>query len=222
MRHAVFTGLVLTALCCTEASALQPCQSAADAYRDLLDSELRSRAPEQVMATFLAIPSFAAEYGLVVSQGNDSAQVTVVHFIESVWYGSQEEVSPGLISHVFSKTKIKAKKQQVPVSIELADLLKSLLVAEIARVDATPSYGLDGETFAFTVADGGCAETWSPVKGTRNELLVRTFEEVGELAKIPTQTLRIASERNLLRKLRIRWAKPPVTPNKSLERTREG
>lgn len=174
------------------------------------------------MATFLAIPSFDAEYGLVVSQGNDGAQVTVVHFIESVWYGSQEEVSPGSISHVFSKSKIKAKKWQVPVSIELAELLKSLLAAEIARVDATPSYGLDGETFAFTVSDGGCAETWSPGKGTRNELLVRTFEEVGELVKITTQTLRIASERNLVRKLRIRWAKPPVTPNQSLERTREG
>lgn len=220
LRAVAIAGVLVMAAFSTEASALSPCPSGADDYRELLNLELLGRAPEPVIATFLAIPSFAPEYGLVISQGSEGAHVTVVRFIESVWYGSVEEVSPGLMSHVFSKSKVKVRKQQFFISTELSELLKSLLAKEIARAVATSSYGLDGETYVFTVADGRCAETWSPEKGTRNELLVRTFEEVAGLVKIPAQTLRTASERRLLSKLRAWWAEPPATPDTSLERAR--
>src|SRR5262249_50685963 len=148
-------------------------------------------------------------------------QVTLVRFIDSVWYGSVEEVKPGVMSHVFSKAKVKAEKQQFSISPELSALLTAVLTSEITRAAAASSYGLDGETYVFTLANGSCAETWSPDEGTRNELLVRSLEEVGELGKIPTQVLRGVVENRLLNRLRTRWAEPPVTPNTSLERTHE-
>jgi hypothetical protein len=204
VRVMSLSGFVLVAASSMEVSALEPCPSEPDAYREILHSELIGRASGKVIATFIAMPSFATEYGLVVSQESEVGRVTVVRFTESVWYGSVEEVRPGLMSHVFSKAKIKAKSQQFPISGELATLLNSLLSTETARADAAPSYGIDGETCAFTAADGKCGETWSPDKGTRNEFLVRTFEEVGELGKIPSQALRRDAETRLLKRLRAR------------------
>jgi hypothetical protein len=201
--------------------ALQPCSSGLDDYRKLLHSELMSGAPKQATVAFLAIPSFAPEYGLAISQENGVAQATVVRFIESVWYGSVEEVSPGLMSHVFSKSKVKAAKKQFSISSELAVLVTSLLTAEVARTRDTDLLGLDGETFVFTAAGGKCAETWSPDKETRDELLVRTFEEVGDLGKIPNAVARATAERQLLHTLRTRWRAQAATPNTSLERARD-
>jgi hypothetical protein len=212
MRTFALAGFVLTAASSMEVAALEPCPSEPDQYREILHSELIGRAPGQVIATFLAMPSFAPEYGLVVSRAEESVRVTVVHFTESVWYGSVEEVRPGLMSHVFTKAKIKARKREFPISGELAALLNSRLALETARVETSPTYGIDGETYAFTIADGRCAETWSPDKGTRNELLVRTFEEVGELGKIPSQALRRDSEARLLKRLQTRWAETSETP----------
>jgi hypothetical protein len=211
----VVAAVVLIAFWSTEASALHPCPTGPDNYRELLQSEIRGRAPEPVIATFLAMPSFGTEYGFVLSQGNGAPQVTVVRFTESVWYGSVEEISPGLMSHVFSKSKIKARSQQYAISAELAGLLKSLLAKETAHIDTTSSYGLDGETYVFTTADGRCAETWSPEKGMRNELLVRTMEEIIALGGVPTQTLRSASERRLLKRLKVRWRIARLTPREN-------
>jgi hypothetical protein len=116
------------------------------------------------------------------------------------------------MSHVFSKSKIKARSQQYTISAELAELLRALLAKETAHFDVRSSYGFDGETYVFTTADGACAETWSPETGTRNELLVRTIEEVIALGRVPTQTLRGASERRLLKNLRTRWEIAPLSP----------
>ncbi len=201
----VAAGVMLMAALSAPVFALQPCPQDIDEYRQFLDSELRQRTPGRTIATFLAMPSFEPESAVVLSEADGKPTVSVVRFTQSVWYGSVEEFKPHTYHHVFSASKVTAKTQHFSASTELASLLQSLLAKEIGRRDATSSGGFDGETYTFTLVDAGCAQTWSPDSGTRNQMLVQTFEEVGGLAGIFTNTLRRYSERRLVAKLKTRW-----------------
>jgi hypothetical protein len=210
---------VLLTVSVSQTWALQPCSTRPDEYRELLHSELRRQVPETAIVTFLVIPSFRPEYGLVITQGSADAQVTVVQFVESVWAGSWEKrTTPGPISQDFSRSRVKTKNYRLPISNDLTVLLKEILASKTSYTDE-PVYGLDGVTYIFSTANGKCGETWSPTKTTRDRLLVETFEKLMKLAEDPGSAYQRAAEPQLLNDLKAQWA--PVTPNKSLERTRE-
>jgi hypothetical protein len=219
LRVRRITAAVLLTVVSAQSWALQPCSTRPDEYLELLRSELRRQVPKSTIATYLVMPSFRPEYGLVVSQGNAFAQVTVVQFVTSVWSGSWDRKSTqGSMTQDFSRSSLETVKYHVTLSSELTALLKEIMTSRISYTDE-PRYGLDGVTYVLATADGKCGQTWSPAKATRDRLLVETFEKLRELAKDSSPAHQRAIDSQLVGEFKAQWA--PVTPDSSLERTRE-
>ena len=189
-----------------QAVALEPCGPDVGGYRQFLLAELTRRTPGRIVAAFIAMPSFTPEYGVLLSEVAGRMAVYRLSFDRSVWNASVVESAPGTFTHRFTRAIAPGKSRHAALARDLATRLQALLAAELSSPKPSAAGGLDGETYQFTVG-AQCAQTWSPQARTREDFLVRRFEEAGALVALSGHQRDVA-ERDLRGKLDAYRAAP--------------
>ena len=183
------------------ADGLAPCDKRTAGFVDDIREKLEERHLGDIVASFVALPSFSAEWGLQIIRDRDGFILRSVQFKQSAWYGAYREVHPGYFAPDPDAVQPDPIVHTVSLSPDLAVAVRALLATEIAHADpANARYGLDGEGFFF-YANGQCGSTWSPVYATRSERLVDILETMKVQASLPTRLLQLFWEKRVLVKL---------------------
>jgi hypothetical protein len=200
---AALVGSFMIAMAVSSAMAdgLAPCDKFADAFVGEVEEHVGDSPVGDTVVSFVALPSFAAEWALQIIRNRDGFMLRSVQFKRSVWYGAYREVSPGHFARDPDAVQPDPIVHTVSLSPYLARAVRDLMVAEIAHADpANARLGFDGEGFYF-YANGQCGSTWSPVPATRPERLVDILENLKIQAYLPTRLLQLFWEKRVFVKL---------------------
>jgi hypothetical protein len=145
------------------AFALSPCSQNLPDYRNDLRRAAEAAAPGDYALQIFSLPAFVPESAIRL-QGNT---IAYIEFKSSLWYKgkARDGVSP--------LRGVKVRRAVLPAG--LADAMAAAMTRHVQAARPSHGYGLDGETTIFDVPRVGCAETWSPDRGTEDANLVELF-----------------------------------------------
>jgi hypothetical protein len=202
MRKAPFVALALALMVFSvlkaRAEGLQPCDSRSAGFAGDLSDDSKDSSAGQVVLSYLDLPGLSIGWGFQIIHAQDRFLLRAVQFRQAI-EGSYVELRP----HVFGPNPVQPDPfvRTVSISRSLAERLRAVAIAEIARADqANARMGLDGEGFYF-YADGKCAWAWSPDPGTKTERLADIFHDLKTQALLPTRLVQLFWEKRVIARL---------------------
>ena len=176
------------------AEGLQPCDTYAVGMVQDLSDDSKDSTPGEVMLSYLDLPGLWTGWGFQIVRSKERYLLRTVQFRRDM-RGGTIELRPG----VFGANPVQPDPlvRTVSISRDLAERLSAVAIAEIAQEDqANARMGFDGEGFYF-YADGKCAWTWSPDRGTRPERLADIFRDLKTQALLPTRLVQLFWEKRV-------------------------
>jgi hypothetical protein len=191
-------SLTAASVMTAKADGLVPCDSRSAGLVEDLSDDAKNSGPGQVVLSYLDLPGLWTGWGFEIVRSEARYLLRTVQFRRDL-RGGVIELRPG----VFGANPVQPDPlvRTVSMSRSLAERLRAVAIAEIARADqANARMGLDGEGFYF-YADGKCAWAWSPDPGTKPERLADIFADLKTQALLPTRLVQLFWEERVIARL---------------------
>ena len=151
-----------------------------DYYRAVDDTIDRAISGKAQLA-ITTLPSFWEESGLRLI-GNE---IYLVSFASSLWGDSHIADASGEITHQdFSLPKVETRVDHAPLDPQTANRVKQIYSRAIASEPQSPTPGLDGISYRFSMPGKKCVEIWSPEFGTPEARLIELLERLSAHAQL--------------------------------------
>jgi hypothetical protein len=182
----LFTVMGAASAATAGADGLVPCDDHGAGFAKDLSEDSHDSRPGEVILSYMYTPSLRVGWGLQIIRSDNRYFLRSLQFRRD-FHGGIVEIRP----HVFGPNPVQPDPviRTVALSSRLAEALRAVSVAEIAKADeANARMGLDGEGYYFD-AEGRCAFAWSPVSGSRSDRLSNIFDTLKTQSRLPMRPL---------------------------------